>query len=212
MKPERSAFTSAEWRIIEKYRNPRSVQAFLRTLAYNREEEGDSQRSFREVVRLKRAHCLEAALTAAVILEQHGYPPLLLSFESIDKLDHVIFLFEKDGLWGSVARSRDVGLHGRKPVFRRPRDLIYSYVDPYVDLSGRITGYAVADLSQLGSYDWRFSKRNLWKVEQYLIDLPHRPLATSDRRYEEQFQRYKEFRARFPKRQATFYDNKHLWL
>ena len=66
------------------------------------------------------AHCLEAALFAAVVLEQHGYPPLLLSFESIDRLDHVIFVYKQRGRWGSVARSRDPGLHGRKPVFATP--------------------------------------------------------------------------------------------
>ena len=65
-----------------------------------------------------RAHCLEAALAAAVILEQHGYPPLVLSFESIDELDHVLFVYRQRGRWGSIARSRDPGLHGRKPVFR----------------------------------------------------------------------------------------------
>ena len=42
-------------------------------------------RSFRGVVRHQTAHCLEAALAAAVILEQHGFPPLVLSFESIDR-------------------------------------------------------------------------------------------------------------------------------
>ena len=74
-------------------------------------------RSFRGVVQHGAAHCLEAALSAAVILEQHGWPPLVLSFESIDGLDHVIFVYRARGRWGSVARSRDPGLHGRKPVF-----------------------------------------------------------------------------------------------
>ena len=212
MKPDRSAFTAAEWRIIQRYRTPAAVQAFLRSLTYNHEEEGESQRSFRQVIKRKKAHCLEAALAAAVILEQHGYPPLVLSFESVDQLDHVIFLFKANGLWGSVARSRDAGLHGRKPVFRRPRDLLFSYVDPYVDFSGRITGYAVVNLEELGNYDWRFSARNLWKLEQYLVKLSHRPLVTSDRRYEKALSTYKEFRARHPGRQATYYADRHLWL
>jgi hypothetical protein len=212
MKPDRSAFTPAEWRLIEQHRTPKAVQAFLRKLTYNHEEEGESQRSFREVLKRKRAHCLEAALTAAVILEQHGYPPLLLSFESADELDHVIYLFQHNGLWGSIARSRDAGLHGRKPVFRSPRDLLLSYVDPYVDFTGRITGYAVVNLESLGNYNWRFSQRNLWKLERYLIDLPHRKIHTSDARYEKLLKRYKEFRARYPKRQALYYDNRHLWM
>ncbi|MBX9569708.1 MAG: hypothetical protein K2X77_12500 [Candidatus Obscuribacterales bacterium] len=212
MLPDRSSFTAAEWRVIEKYRTPRQVQKFLRELSYNREEEGDSQYSFRQVLQRRKAHCLEAALVAAVILEQHGYPPLLLSFESVDELDHVIFVFQENGLWGSVARSRDAGLHGRKPVFRTARDLAWSYYDPYVDMTGRITGYAVVDLNEMGNYDWRFSKRNLWKLEKFLIDYPHRKMVSSDKRYQKLLSRYKEFRERYPKKQATYYDDKHLWM
>lgn len=212
MKPGRSDFTSEEWRIIQSYRTPRQVQGFLRKLAYNREEEGDSQFSFREVLRRKKAHCLEAALVAAVILEQHGYPAKLLSFESVDELDHVIYLFQKDGLWGSVARSRDAGLHGRKPVFRSPRDLAWSYYEPYVDLTGRITGYAVVDLEELGNYDWRFAKRNLWKLERFLIDFPHREMKSSDERYRKLLEKYTEFRSRYPKRQALYFEGQELWM
>ena len=131
-------------------------------------------RSFRGVVSHHTAHCLEAALAAAVILEQHGYPPLVLSFESIDNLDHVLFVYRHRGRWGSVARSRDPGLHGRKPVFRTARDLALSYVDPYIDFSGRVTGYAVVDLGVLGEYDWRLSEQNVWKVERLLLNYPHR--------------------------------------
>src|SRR5690349_3054398 len=92
--PRRSAFTGKEWRIIERLRSPAAVQRFLNELPYNQEIGGGTLRSFRGVVREGMAHCLEAALSAAVILEQHGYPPLVLSFESIDRLDHVIFVYK----------------------------------------------------------------------------------------------------------------------
>src|SRR6185312_977970 len=141
-------------------------------------------RSFRGVVRYQCAHCLEAALSAAVILEQHGYPPLVLSFESIDQLDHVIFVYQHRGRWGSVARSRDPGLHGRRPVFATPRALALSYVDPYVDFSGAVKAYAVVDLRVLGNYDWRLSDRNVWRVEQMLLNYPHRPIRSSKTRIE----------------------------
>jgi hypothetical protein len=39
------------------------------------------------------AHCMETALVAAVILECHGYPPLVMSLESADQLDHVLFIY-----------------------------------------------------------------------------------------------------------------------
>src|SRR5919112_1982543 len=104
--PGQDAFTPQEWKLIQSLRTPRQVQRYLSSIPYNWGREGETQHSFRTALRLREAHCLEAALVAAVILEQHGYPPLLLSLESKDKLDHVIFVYRADGRWGSVARSR----------------------------------------------------------------------------------------------------------
>jgi hypothetical protein len=208
------AFTSEERSLVARLRTPRAVQRWLRSLPYNWEKGGETLRSFRGVVRQGTAHCLEAALCAAVILEQHGYPPLLLSFESQDQLDHVLFVFREGGRWGSVARSRDPGLHGRKPVFHTPRALAASYRDAYVDHTGRITGYAVADLRDLGGYDWRLSSCNVWKVERWLVDYPHRPLPTPEARYRRALARYERFRARFPDPgiRPAYFEGKDAWL
>lgn len=213
-RPDGPAFTRAERSLVQSLRTPRAVQRWLRTLPYNWEKRGETLRSFRGVVRLGTAHCLEAALAAAVVLETHGFPPLLLSFESVDKLDHVLFVFREGGRWGSIARSRDPGLHGRKPVFRSPRELAASYMDAYVDLTGRVTGYAVADLRELGAYDWRLSSRNVRKVEQWLVDYPHRPLPMPEARYRRALDRYKRFRARFPDPaiRPAYFEGKDTWL
>jgi hypothetical protein len=198
--------------VIRRFRTPKQVQDFLRGLPYNREKGGETLRTFRQVVRHWEAHCLEGALTAATILEQHGYPPLLLDLESRDKLDHVLFLFRHRGGWGTVARSRDFGLHGRKPVFRTVRDLVMSYVDPYVDNTARITGYGVFDLRTLPRCDWRLSERNVWKVEKVLIEFPHRKLRTSDRRHRAILQRFRTWKKEHPDEPPTFYEDQHLWL
>jgi hypothetical protein len=211
---EPPAFTPAERALVERLATPRAVQRWLRSLPYNWETRGETLRSFRSVLRRRTAHCLEAALVAACILEQHGYPPLLLSFESQDGLDHVLFLFRENGRWGAVARSRDPGLHGRRPVFRSPRQLAASYMDAYVDLSGRVTGYAVADLGELDGYDWRLSKRNVWKVEKWLVDYRHHPLPMPEARYRQALARYRRFRARFPDPAVRpgYFDGREAWL
>jgi hypothetical protein len=211
-KPPREAFTKKELQLIDKLNTPAKVQRFFTRLPYNWERKGPTMRSFREVVRRNEVHCLEAAVGAAVILEQHGYPPLLLDLESKDLLDHVLFLFQQDGLWGSIARSRDLGLHGRRPLFRSVRDLVWSYFEPYVDLSGRIIGYGVGDLRDLESYDWRFSKRNMRKIEDYLRAMPHKRLYSSDERYERLFARYQKFKKRYPDKSPAYYDNRAQWM
>ncbi len=192
---------------------PLAVQRYLNALPYNQEPGGRATlRSFRGVVRHGCAHCLEAALFAAVVLEQHGYPPLLLSFESIDELDHVIFVYRQRGRWGSIARSRDPGLHGRRPVFATPRALALSYFDPYVDYTGRITGYVVVNIAEvMGDYDWRLSATNVWKVERALLDYPHRRITSSDRRVARLRERYARFRHDNPGRKPTFYRGRETW-
>jgi hypothetical protein len=206
-------FTPRERRLIGRLRTPRAVQAYLNALPYNQEPGGRATlRSFRGVVREGCAHCLEAALFATVVLERHGYPPLLLSFESIDQLDHVIFVYRQKGRWGSIARSRDPGLHGRKPVFATPEALARSYMDPYVDFSGRVTGYVVVNIAALmGDYDWRLTDKNAWKVERVLLDHPHRPLRSSDARVDRLRERYRAFRASFPGRKPVFYRGRARW-
>jgi hypothetical protein len=206
-------FSPRERRLIARLRTPLAVQHFLNDLPYNLEPPpaGATLRTFRGVVRHRSANCLEAALFAAVVLEQHGFPPLVLSFESIDQLDHVIFVYRQHGRWGSVARSRDPGLHGRRPVFATPRALALSYVDPYVDLTGRVTGYAVVDLRRAGNYDWRLAKTNVWKVERMLLDHPHRPIKTSDARFKRLRAWYRAYREAHGGRKPIDYRGRERW-
>ncbi len=210
--PRGAPFASREQSLIARLSSPERVQQWLRSLPYNYEKNGETLRTFRVVARLVTAHCLEAALTAATVLEQHGFPPLLLDMESIDDLDHVVFAFRSNGRWGAVAKSRDPGLFGRKPVFRSIRDMVWSFFDPYIDLTGRINGYGLLDLRTLRSVDWRLSERNVWALQAALIAMPHTPLASSDARYERWHRRYQEYRHRYPDRKPVFYPNRSRWL
>jgi hypothetical protein len=187
------------------------VQGWLNALPYNSEAGGETLRSFRGVVRTGTAHCLEAALAAAVIMEQHRYPPLVLSFESIDLLDHVIFVYKAKTGWGSVARSRDPGLHGRKPLFATPRALALSYAESYIDLTGGIKAYAVVDLRVLGQYDWRLSEKNVWKVEQVLLDWPHRPIVMSAPKTDARRRRYRRFLDTHGFKPWKYYKGRERW-
>lgn len=180
--------TRAE-KLSKKLKTPQQVQRYLRTLPYNREKKGETLASAETALKRGRLHCFEAAFAAAAILEHHGYPPRVMSLESKDNLDHVIYVFQENGLWGSIALSRDDGLHGRPAQYRSARDLAWSYYDPYVDKSGKITGYQVAHLDDTKT-DWRCSKRNVWKAEQYLIKLKHIRIKSSLARYKKLLKNY----------------------
>ncbi len=208
--PAISRFTPKERRLIARLRTPELVQRFLSRLPYNAERKGETLRSFRQVVRHRTAHCLEAALFAACVLEQHGYPPLVMGLESADYLDHILFVYQKRGRWGSVARSRDPGLHGRKPVFRSVRALALSYFDAYVDYTGAITGYALIDLHGLGNFDWRFARRNMWSVERFLTRQKHKPVKPSRARVKRLRQEYSDYRERYGKK-PLYYRGRETW-
>jgi hypothetical protein len=166
-------------KLAQKYRDPRSVQLFLKTFKYNT---GPTMKSALSSLKAKNANCMEGAFVAAAILEHHGYPPLVLSLESQDGVDHVLFAFKKNNLWGCIGQSRDPGLYGRPPRFRSIRNLAWSYFDPYIDDTGKVTAYQLANLDDCDS-DWRWSHRNVWKAEKYLLELPHKKLVSSQKRY-----------------------------
>lgn len=208
--PSRGAFRPRERRLIDRLRTPIAVQRFLDALPYNTEPAPDppTLRTFRGVARTGTAHCLEAALCAAVVMEQHGFPPLVMSLESIDGLDHVIFVYQQRGRWGSIARSRDPGLHGRKPVFKSLRDLAKTYFEPYIDTTGCLRAYGAVDLRVLGGYNWRLSNGNVWHVAQLLYDIPHRPIRSSQNRVDRLRAKYYRFRREHPGLKPVYYDQR----
>lgn len=198
--------TPRERRLVAQLRTPRTVQAWLRELPYNWEA---TFRTFRGVVQHERAHCAEAMLFACAVMSAHGYPPLVLDLESQDGLDHVLFLYRERGRWGTVARSRDEGLHGRKPVFRTLPALVRSYMDPYVDGEGRLVGYGVTNLDTLVRRDWRLATHSVWVVERALIAMPHVPIHMPAARYERALRRFRTFKAEHPTPTASDW-RKHL--
>src|SRR5262249_1950616 len=92
-----------------------------------------------------------------------------------------------------------------------PRALARSYIDPYVDYTGRVTGYAVVDLRVLGTYDWRLAAINIWKVERQLLEHPHRRLYSSDARYTQLRHRSIASRQRHNGRKPLNYRGRNRW-
>ncbi len=173
----------------KKYKTPHAVQEFVAKIPYNSEKQIETLCSAEESLERNTCHCLEAVFIAAAILEHHGYEPYFLSLESPDYLDHVVFLFREEQGWGTIGRSRDDGLHGRRPLFRSIKNLVSSYYAPYVDKTGRIVRYEAFHLDETES-DWRYSKHNLWEVERYIGAQKHLPFKSSDKKYQQVRSRY----------------------
>ncbi len=211
----RPAFTAREGALVNRLRTPEQVQAWLSGLPYNWERRGETARTFRGVVRAGTAHCLEAALSSACILEQHGFAPLLLDIESTDRLDHVLHVFQRRGRWGAVARSRCPGLHGRKPLFPSLRALAKSYSAPFIDTTGRVKGFGLLDLRDLPTGRWRLSAGNVFHVEDALNDNRHTPLPTPEAEYRKWKTRFDAWWAAHGKpahEWPVHYPDRRLWM
>lgn len=165
---------------------PSKAQGFLNSFEYNT---GETMYSALTAINLRKAQCLEGVFVTAALLEHSGYEPLVLSLESQDRLDHCLFVYQARGLWGAVGKSRDLGLGGRVPRYRSLKSLVWSYFDPYIDKTGRITAWQVAHLDEI-KCDWRLSSRNVWELENHLLKIKHHKLESSEKRYKKNLNRF----------------------
>ena len=76
----------------------------------------------------------------------------------------------------------------------------------------RLKGYGVTSLCDLGNYDWRFSPRRMAKIEDHLRAIPHKPIRSSEKRYEKLLARYREYKKRYPERSPSYYASRSTWL
>jgi hypothetical protein len=166
-------FTRAEFAILRRLDTPPKIQAFLNAIPINHEIGGETILSVREVLRQRRAHCIEAALVAACTLWIHGEPPLVMHMDC-DPCDypHVLALFRRGGNWGAVSKSNGAQLRYRDPIYRTLRELALSYFHEYFDKRGRKTLRSYS-----GAFDLRRIDPALWVTKENACDETNARLA-----------------------------------
>ncbi len=173
--------TSAEHRLFRRLSSPQKIQDFLDTLAINHEKRGETCMSPRNVLKTKKAHCLEAALLAAAVLWYHNEKPLILHLKTVPSDDaHAITLFKKNGYWGALSKTNHVALRYRDPVYKTVRELALSYFHEYfLNDKGQKTLRAYSHPMNMRSFGtkWITSEKNLWHIADALKDAQHVPLA-----------------------------------
>ncbi len=173
--------TKAEFAVLRRLHSPRKIQAFLYDLRQNFEPHGDTCNSVREVLRARRAHCIEGAMLAAAALWVHGEPPLLLDMRAVRDYDHVVALFRRRGRWGAISKTNGITLRWRDPVYRSLRELAMSYLHEYANRRDHKTLRAYSrpfDLRVLRPADWVTAAKGAWAVAERLDALPHYDLLT----------------------------------
>ncbi len=151
--------TRAEFAILRRLNTPQKIQLFVNAIPANHEIGGETILSVRQVLRQRRAHCIEGAFVAACALWIHDKPPLVM-FMDCDASD-----FPHD------------------PVYRSLRELAMSYFHEYFDKRGRKTlrSYSGAfDLRRIDPTLWVTSEKACQEVNDRLTRLRRYSLVSSN--------------------------------
>ena len=171
-----SVFPKAYAALLRRLDKPGKVQAFLdHELPFN-DEEPCTCMSPLEVLRTRKAHCLEGAMLAAAAFSFHGRRALLLDLRANSRDDdHVIAPFLENGRWGAVAKSHFCGLRYREPVYRTYAELARSYFEFYYNARSEKTlrQYSVPLDTAALKPDWLYSRKNVFFVSRRLDAARH---------------------------------------
>ena len=172
--------TRSELATLRRLSSPQKIQWFLNAIPANHEENGETVLSVREVLRQRRAHCIEGAFVAACALWLAGEPPLVMHMDCTDgDYPHVLALFRRAGAWGAISKANGSALRFRDPVYRTLRELAMSYFHEYADRLGRKTlrsHSAAFDLRRVDPVLWVTQGRPCRDVDARLAALRHYPL------------------------------------
>jgi hypothetical protein len=182
----RPGLAASERAVLARLSTPERIQAFVDAIPANHEAGGETVLSVREVLRQRRAHCIEGAFVAACALWVRGRPPLVMHLDC-DPADwpHVIALFRRGRSWGAISKSNHIGLRFRDPVYRSLRELAMSYFHEYCDRHGNrtLTGHSAAfDLRRIEPSLWVTSETPCWEAHDRLANLRHYPLVSANQR------------------------------
>ena len=181
-RPSQLGLTRGEFAVLRRLRTPQRIQAWLNATPVNHEVGGETVLSVREVIRQRRAHCIEGAMFAACALWTNGDPPLVMHLDcDLSDYPHVIALFRRHGCWGAISKTNGAPLRYRDPIYRTLRELALSYFHEYSNKRGHKTlrSYSVPfDLRRLDLCDWVTSEKSCWKAHDRLVVLRHYPLIS----------------------------------
>lgn len=173
--------TAEEQALVAGLDTPDKIQGFINTLKYT----AQGNRSPVNVIRQRKAHCLDGGLLGAALLQRIGYPPVIVDITPVPGLDddHVLAIYTRYGRIGCVAKSNFVGLGFREAIYRNTRELALSYFEDYYNIDGQKTlrGYTrPVNLARFDRLNWLVEDTAVDAIERYLPTLKSTPLFSEE--------------------------------
>jgi hypothetical protein len=181
-RPGDIGLTQREYATLRRLDTPEKIQAFLNAIPCNHEIGGETVLSVREVLKQRRAHCIEGAMLAAAAMWVNGMKPLLLHLDChISDYPHVIAVCRRHGGWGAISKTNGAPLRYRDPIYRSLRELALSYFHEYSNRRGHKTlrSYSTAfDMRRLDPSKWVTATKACWEAHDRLVELRHYALIS----------------------------------
>lgn len=208
-------FTEEEKHIIAVLDTPRKISEYMHTgLSYDKQDDYPEHllinRSFRKVLRDKKAHCLDGAIFAAALMREHGYVPYVICLDAYKDHSHNIMVYrdKTNNHIGSLAISRDQNLWERKPVYDSIYELMLSYFYVYSEYAenmddfhesekghASVTMMGYSQLIDLNAYlgkgiDWITGEKSLDTIESDLYDITYRFMLLPGKKIRKPYYQY----------------------
>ena len=168
---------SLERKFLLSLNSPKKIQEFLEKIPFNHEEHGETCRSSYEVIRTKKAHCLEGAFLACSALLLQKRKPLIISLKVTENdYDHVIVIYKENGYFGAISKTNHAVLGWRDPVYTTTRELVMSYFHEYFLVkNGEKTLRGYSRLINLNGYgtSWITSKEDVFSIGEDISNKKH---------------------------------------
>ena len=164
-------WNAKERRILASLKTPAHIQNYLDELGY---DERGGARSPRRVMESGKAQCYSGALFAAAALREIGYQPRIMWIDAVSDDGHCLAVYDRNGLWGSVAKSNYTTLRSREPVYEYVA-LGLSYFDGYFNQYGKRTMRAFTvpiELEPFESRGWRVDQGAMLYVDEAIDRAP----------------------------------------
>ncbi|HIH18026.1 MAG TPA: transglutaminase domain-containing protein [Nanoarchaeota archaeon] len=137
--------------------SPREIQQFIDENISYRDNTMPLHSALR-VLQERRGNCVDSAFVAALFLGER-YGTILLNLFTDKSKGHVMYLFQENGLYGTVGNSRSEKLKWREPEYKSVEDLVEAFREPLDEQGIHLTRFRVDDLSLAReSEDWRTGK------------------------------------------------------
>lgn len=171
--------TKTQKSLFKKLNTSSKIQDFLDGLNFNFENGGETYRSPIQVLEHGEAHCFEGALLALACFYFNNKKAYLLDIKTKDlknDADHVVTIFQENGLWGAISKTNHGVLRYRDPIYKTVRELAMTYFHEYFLDDGSKTALSYSDkfdvMKKFGT-DWIESKEDLDEIALALDKVKH---------------------------------------